>query len=162
FDNLGLRPRGTLGHYMTYSGLLVLVMGAALARVLFGKRDRVWAGLVMPALVVAVVLTFTRSAWVGGCAARAAPAAPEGVRAVAVAPVAAAVLIAAAPTRVSERMLTTLNVKDPTARDRIAMLHEGAHMVRDHPLFGVGPNMVPVVYEQYREPDAVEKVNPHL
>ena len=54
YDNLGQRPQGTLGHYMTYSGLLMLVIGAALARVLFGKRDRVWAGLVMPALAVAV------------------------------------------------------------------------------------------------------------
>jgi O-antigen ligase len=35
-------------------------------------------------------------------------------------------------------------------------------MVRDHPLFGVGPNMVEVVYGQYRIPEAVEQVNPHL
>ena len=36
YDNLGQRPQGTLGHYMTYSGLLMLVIGTALARVLFG------------------------------------------------------------------------------------------------------------------------------
>ena len=35
-------------------------------------------------------------------------------------------------------------------------------MVRDHPLFGVGPNMVEVVYSQYRIAEAVEQVNPHL
>ena len=63
YDNLDLRVRGTLGHYMTYSGLLMLVIGVALARILFGKRDRLWAALVMPALAVAVALTFTRSAW---------------------------------------------------------------------------------------------------
>ena len=33
YDNLGQRPQGTLGHYMTYSGLLMLVIGVALARV---------------------------------------------------------------------------------------------------------------------------------
>ena len=27
YDNLGQRPQGTLGHYMTYSGLLMLVIG---------------------------------------------------------------------------------------------------------------------------------------
>ena len=32
YDNLGQRPQGTLGHYMTYSGLLMLVIGVALAR----------------------------------------------------------------------------------------------------------------------------------
>ena len=36
YDQLDQRVRGTLGHYMTYSGLLMLVIGAALARVLFG------------------------------------------------------------------------------------------------------------------------------
>ena len=35
-------------------------------------------------------------------------------------------------------------------------------MIRTHPLVGVGPNMVPVVYEQYRDPDAVQAINPHL
>ena len=35
-------------------------------------------------------------------------------------------------------------------------------MVAAHPMTGVGPNMVERVYEQYRDPRAVEKVNPHL
>src|SRR2546428_2218697 len=69
YDNLHQRPQGTLGHYMTYSGLLMLVIGTALARVLFDKRERTWATLVIPALVVAVVLTLSRSAWIGACAA---------------------------------------------------------------------------------------------
>ena len=35
YDSLGRRPEGLLTHYMTYSGLLVLVIGAAAARALF-------------------------------------------------------------------------------------------------------------------------------
>ncbi len=35
-------------------------------------------------------------------------------------------------------------------------------MVRDHPLTGVGPDMVERVYPQYRVPDAVKTNNPHL
>ena len=35
-------------------------------------------------------------------------------------------------------------------------------MVRAHPLLGVGPNMVEVLYAEYRGPDAVEQINPHL
>ena len=38
YDHLGQRPQGTLGHYMTYSGLLVLVICAAVARLLFDVR----------------------------------------------------------------------------------------------------------------------------
>src|ERR1700704_3463069 len=71
YDNLGRRAQGTLGHYMTYSGLLMLVIGAAIARVLFGQGGRTWAALVMPALAVAVALTFTRNTVVGACAAAA-------------------------------------------------------------------------------------------
>ena len=35
-------------------------------------------------------------------------------------------------------------------------------MIEDHPVTGVGPNMVQRLYAQYRDPEAVEKVNPHL
>ncbi len=35
-------------------------------------------------------------------------------------------------------------------------------MIAAHPLVGVGPNMVQPLYAQYRDPEAVEKVNPHL
>src|SRR6188474_413578 len=65
FDGLGRRPQGTLSHWMTYSGTLMLVICATVARLIFDSRDRVWASLVMPALVAGLGLTFTRSAWVG-------------------------------------------------------------------------------------------------
>ena len=35
-------------------------------------------------------------------------------------------------------------------------------MVRDHPLTGVGPNMVPILYDEYRPDYAVNQTNPHL
>ena len=76
YDNLGQRPQGALTHYMTYSGVLMLVVCAALARVVFGTRERAWPALVMPALVVALSLTLGRSAWVGTCAAVGAAAGP--------------------------------------------------------------------------------------
>ncbi len=45
FDQLSQRPQGTLGHYMTYAGLLMLVIGIALAKILFGRGERLWAAL---------------------------------------------------------------------------------------------------------------------
>ena len=89
------RARGTLGHYMTYSGLVMLVIGVALARVLFGRRDRLWAALVMPALAVAVAVTFTRSAAVGICAAAALLLSLKDFRLLAVLPIVAALFFAA-------------------------------------------------------------------
>jgi len=162
YDDLGRRAQGTLGHYMTYAGLLMLVLGAALARVLFARRDRVWAAAVIPALAVAIVVTFTRSATVGACAAAAVLLALKDFRLLAILPVVAAVFFAAAPAKLNARFHSTFDLTNPTNRDRLAMLREGEHMIRDHPLVGVGPNMVQVRYAEYRDPDAVEKVNPHL
>jgi len=162
YDNLGQRPQGTLGHYMTYSGLLMLVIGTALARILFGQRDRLWAALVVPALAVAIPLTFSRSAEVGACAAVALLLFLKDRRLLALLPVLALIFFVAAPARITDRFESIFNLKDPTNRDRLVMLREGAHMVKDHPLVGIGPNMVQPLYAQYREPDAVNAVNPHL
>jgi O-antigen ligase len=162
YDNLGQRPQGTLGHYMTYSGLLMLVIGTALARVLFGTRDRLWSALVIPALVVVVPLTFARSAEVGVCAGVALLLLLKDRRLLALLPVLAALFFVLAPTRVTDRFESIFNLKNPTNFDRLVMLREGAHMIKDHPLLGIGPNMVQPLYAQYREPDAVNAVNPHL
>ncbi len=162
YDHLGQRPQGTLGHYMTYSGLLMLVIAVALARVLFGRGERTWAALVMPALAVAVALTFTRSAWVGVFVAAAVLFSLKDFRLFAVIPILAAVFVALAPGQIAQRFVSMFDLKDPTNRDRVAMLHEGERMIRAHPLVGVGPTMVQRLYAEYRGPDAVEKINPHL
>ena len=162
YDQLSQRPQGTLGHYMTYSGLLMLVIGAALAKLLFDENDRIWPALVMPALLLAVALTSTRMAWVGACAAAAVLFVIKDFRLLAVLPIVGAITFAAAGPAITHRLMSMFDANDPTRRDRVAMLLEGQHMVRDHPFFGVGPNMVEAVYAQYRVPGAVEKVNPHL
>ena len=162
YDNLGQRPQGALGHYMTYSGLLMLVIGAAVARLLFEPRNRAWPAMILPALLVALVLTFTRSAWVGACAVAALLLAMKDFRLLPVIPIVAAAFFAISPPQITARFYSMFDLKDPTSRDRVAMLHEGVAMIRAHPLTGVGPNMVQRLYAQYRDPTAVEKVNPHL
>ena len=162
FDSLGQRPRGTLGHYMTYSGALMLVIGLAASRLVFGSRDRAWSALVMPALVVALALTLTRSAWVGACIAVGLLFILKDLRLLGLLPVVVALFFAFAPDSVTNRMVSIFDLRDPTNRDRLAMMRTGAAMVRDYPLTGVGPNMVPRRYAQYRDPDAVQATNPHL
>jgi len=162
YDNLGQRPQGTLGHYMTYSGVLMLVTCAAVARLLFEPRERIWPALMMPALLAAIMLTLTRSAWVGTAAGLVLLFAMKDVRLLVVGPIAAAIVIVAAPSHVASRFYSMFDPADPTNRDRVAMLREGVAMVRTHPLTGVGPDMVEQVYDIYRAPDAVQKVNPHL
>jgi O-antigen ligase len=162
YDQLSQRPQGSLGHYMTYSGLLMLVLGVAIARVLFLSYGRMWAALVMPALAVAIALTSTRSAEVGVCVAAALLFALKDFRLFALVPVVAAIFFAFAPRPVTHRFVSMFDAKDPTRVDRIAMFHEGTRMIAAHPLAGVGPNMVEKLYPEFRGDDAVNKVNPHL
>lgn len=162
WDNLGQRPQGALGHYMTYSGVLMLTAVATVARLLFDRRDRVWPAIVLPALLVALVLTFTRSAWVGVSVAMALLFLLKDFRLIGALPVLAAIFIALAPAQVTERFYSMFDLKDPTSRDRVAMVREGVRMIDADPLTGMGPNMVERVYVRFRDTEAVERVNPHL
>ena len=162
YDGLQQRPPGFMGHYMTYSGLLMLVVVLATARLLFDARDRTWASLVLPALTVALVTTFTRGVWIGACAGVGLLLALRNVRLLAVLPILAVTVVAVAPGAIADRIDSIFDWRDPTSRDRIAMARAGVRMVGDHPLTGVGPDMVQQVYPRYRGPDAVNETNPHL
>jgi O-antigen ligase len=162
YGGLGRRPQGTLSHWMTYSGTLMLVICAAVSRLLFDTRDRGWAAVAMPALVSSLALTLTRSAWVGVFAGVGTLFLLRDRRLVGVLPIVVAVVVAFAPSAVTDRVYSMFDRNDPTSRDRVAMLEAGRAMVRDHPLTGVGPDMVSRVYPRYRVPWAVQPSNPHL
>jgi O-antigen ligase len=162
FDHLGRRVHGAMGLYMTYSGLVMLVACTAMARIMFRGRDRMWASLVMPALLVALALTMSRNAWVGACVGIGLLFLLRDFRLVGLLPVAAAVFIAFAPAPITARLYSTFSLTDPSNRDRLAMIRSGLHIIEDDPLTGVGPNMVIQVYPHYRDPLAENQLNPHL
>ena len=174
FDSIEHRPKGALGMYMTYSGQLMLVACTAAARILFRQNDRIWASLVMPAIIVALAATLSRNAWVGACAGIGLLLIIRDFRLVALLPVAAAVFIAFAPSALTDRLYATFKLRDvrnssvtteasvESNRDRLAMVRSGLRMIKDDPLTGVGPDMIIKVYPSYRDPDAVKQLNPHL
>ena len=174
WDDLQQRPHGALGMYMTYSGQLMLVACLAVARVLFWHRDRLWPVLVLPALVVALATTASRNAWVGACAGIAILMLMRDFRLVGILPVLAAVFIALAPAQLTDRFYAMFKIKETSRQtatteasvrsnqDRVAMIRSGIRIIKDHPLTGVGPDMVMNVYPVYREQDAVNQLNPHL
>jgi O-antigen ligase len=162
FDHLGRRVQGSLTHYMTYSGVLMLVACAAAARIMFRRKDRVWASLVMPALLVALALTMSRNAWVGVCVGLGLLFLLRDFRLVALLPAAAALFLALAPAHLTQRFYSTFSLSDPTNRDRVAMMRTGLRIIEDHPLTGVGPDGVRLVYPIYRDARAERQLNPHL
>ena len=140
----------------------MLVSGMAAARLLFHGRDRTWPALVMPALLVALALTFTRSAMVGTCVGIGLLFVLKDFRLLLLAPIFAGLFTAVAPEQITARLYSTFDPQNETVRDRIAMMRTGVRLVRDYPLMGVGPDMVEGVYADYRDPAAVQESNPHL
>ncbi len=161
FDNLGRRPQGALGHYMTYSGIVMLVTCAAAARILF-TTDRIWPSLMMPALLVVLGLTFTRSALVGASAGIAFLLLLKDFRLMAVMPVLAALFFALAPPQVTDRFMSMFDSRDPTRVDRVTMLRVGGRMVAEYPLTGVGPARVGPRYAEFLRAGEADQHNPHL
>ena len=162
FDGLGRRPQGTLSHWMTYSGTLMLVICAAVARLLYGTSGRLWAAFVMPALLVALSLTLTRGAWVGVAVGVAVLFLSKDFRLLAVIPIVAVIGIVLAPQALTDRVYSIFDPNDLTSRDRVAMLQAGVAIVKDYPLTGVGPDQIERAYPSYRVADAVKPTNPHL
>src|ERR1019366_8973019 len=65
------------------------------------------------------------------------------------APVVLAAFFFMMPESVRDRFVSSFDPTDVTMRDRLVMWKAGGAMVGDHPLFGVGPSRVKVVYPVY-------------
>ena len=161
------RIRGFMSHWMTFSGQLMMgivaLSGLILVPFLSRKRDNVssqWKNLTSPSpwfwltvlalLIAALLLTFTRSAWLGsllGCFGWLIIYRRRWL-----VPMALVVVVAfsLSPGSFQSRILDGFNSSDTTTRTRIELLVTGGRIVADYPLTGVGPRMVPRVANQYR------------
>ena len=113
-------------------------------------------------VLVALAITLTRNAWVGTAVGIAVLLALKDKRLLGLMPIGLALFVLAAPAGVSARVYSIFDPSAPTNRDRVAMLRYGSEMVRDHPLTGVGPDMVKEVYADYKDEMAVQPINFHL
>jgi O-antigen ligase len=163
-DNLELRVTGGLSVYMTYAGLLLVFVPFLGSRGLSGGRrtSRVADAVVAAAGAFAIALTLTRSAYLGlavgilvvllAARPRLALAAPFGI----------ALFVVLMPLAVRDRLMSATNPRDVTMNDRVAMWKAGAAMIRERPLFGVGPGRVKELYPVYRVSGWVEPRPGHL
>ena len=161
------RIRGFMSHWMTFSGQLMMgivsLSGLILVPFLSRKRDNVssqWKNLTSPSpwfwltvlalLIAALLLTFTRSAWLGsllGCFGWLIIYRRRWLVPMALVVVVAFSLL---PGSFKSRILDGFNPSDTTTRTRIELLVTGGRIVADYPLTGVGPRMVPRLANQYR------------
>ncbi|MBI2154998.1 MAG: O-antigen ligase family protein [Candidatus Rokubacteria bacterium] len=159
------RARGFYSIYMTLAGVLTLTFLAALPRVLAKGPDRRWwmaPGWVVSGL--ALVLTYTRGAWLGVLAGAAGLALL--LRRVAVVGAVGGVLVLALllfqAGTLQDRLRSLGDPADPTFRERLYMWQSGWAIALDHPLTGVGPGQVKPAFPRYARPEAMKKTTSHV
>jgi putative inorganic carbon (HCO3(-)) transporter len=163
-DNLDARVSGGLSVYMTYAGLLLVFVPLLGSRGLSGGRriSRVADAIVAAAGVFAIALTLTRSAYLGLAIGLLVVLLAARPRLALVAPFGIALFVVIMPLAVRDRLMSATNPRDVTMNDRVAMWKAGAAMIRERPLFGVGPGRVKALYPVYRVSGWVEPRPGHL
>ena len=162
FDRRSLENRisGPASHVMTFSGILLPL---ALMFLVLWWRERKPLWLIVTLLSnVTLLLTFTRSAWLGWLAAVLALLMLTRTQVRYYALPALLLFITFLPLDLFGRLISTFDMKQSSNFDRIRMLEAGVEMIRDHPLLGVGPANVKEAYAIYRKQDAPRPRPPHL
>lgn len=157
---LETRIRGTSTHVMTYSGLLL--PASLLLLVLWIHRREIWLGAATIIVSLALLLTYTRSAWLGWAAAVFVLVALKRARWLPYAAAAALVFVTLMPMNFFARLVSALDVQQSSNLDRLRMAEAGLEIIKDHPVAGVGPAYVKEVYPLYRRADAPRFRPPHL
>ncbi len=162
-NDLQHRIMGPLSHYMLYAGCVLLGSVVAIADLLLNPARRVWLTL-PPALLgpIALLLSYTRTAWVGLAAALLLLAAVWRRRLLLLYPVVALALWLVFPRSVLDRVVSIFDLRQGANYDRVCMAISGVQMIRDHPITGVGLAMVERMYPLYRRDDAPRWTVPHL
>lgn len=163
-STLSHRLRGLTNHYMTFSGWTLVVALLLVADIAFAadRRRLVWSVPASLLCGLALVLSYTRSAWVGLAAGLVLAAAVWRPRAFLALPLLVVAVALALPRPVLERAVSIVDLHHPSNYDRLCMVVSGVEMVGDHPLLGVGLGMVERRYPVHRQDDAPRWRIPHL
>jgi len=154
------RINGPSSHVMTFSNLLLPL--ALMILLLFWHRRTWWLGAAVLVTSLALLLTFTRSVWLGWSVAvfviLMMKRTPWRVYALP----ALVFFVTFMPMDLFSRLWSTFDTKQYSNFDRIRMLEAGVEMIKDRPLLGVGPANVKEAYSLYRKSDAPRSRPPHL
>ncbi|MHB8077829.1 MAG: O-antigen ligase family protein [Candidatus Krumholzibacteriia bacterium] len=162
--DLTIAHRLTLAQgYMTGAGLMMSAALTALAFVVAWPRGRarLWSAAALAPLLLALVLTMTRGAWLGFLAGAVVLLALRRARWLVPLAVVVAALVALAPASARDRFLSSFDPRHERNTQRETMWRTGWRMMLDHPLTGVGDHDLKRLYAQYHAGEPVE-IQGHL
>lgn len=145
----GERISGFMGHYMTQAGLLMLFCALALSHFLLSQtKFRFLWGIGFVLASFAVILTLTRSAWIGVIVVVAVIIYFYKPKLLVLIPIVGALLFLVSPSHVKNRALSIFNPKAYSNYQRLEYLQAGLKIIRDYPFFGTGPSTVHVIFKR--------------
>ena len=147
------RITGFMSHWQTFSGEQMLVLAVLLAFLLVSSVRPWWTWAAAALISLSLLLALTRGVWLGCLAALVYLLWDLRRRWLPAIPVALVLLYLVSPPLVQLRVrsLFSTQSEDPI-RARVLMTRTGWNMIRQHPLFGIGPNGVLYYFDEYRPP----------
>jgi putative inorganic carbon (hco3(-)) transporter len=155
------RISGFMSQWMTYSGLLMLVLVLLVAYALFhGLRSLIWVLPVIIFVSLALVFSQTRSSWMGAIAGVFILVLLRRPRAV---PGLLAIILASyflLPPAMKQRLGSGLDPADPNTRNRIELIETSLRIIKAHPWLGAGPRNVKYEAPKYRTQSSSDIIGP--
>jgi O-antigen ligase len=146
-------------HYMTTGGIKMIVLLLLLPFVLHpGTPGRVRVlGVVWGfPILLALVLTFTRSSWLGFIAGCMALGVLKNKYVIPVVLLLVVLFLLLAPRPLRERAYSIVDPKHPNNVGRVHLWTTGLKIFQNYPLLGVGDSDLHEVYGRYKAPDDIE------
>ncbi len=170
-DVFTVRPGGRL-FYMTYGGVMMLVLTVALAVMLRGRlalRSRLALGALIAVMLAGLAASLVRSAWVGLAVAVFVMAVIADRRLLWSFPVVVALAVLIAPRPIIKRAESILNAATERGAAetqgppefRVDIWRTTLRIARDYPLTGIGVHNTLYLYDQYKDKTSVESRVPH-
>ena len=146
-------------HYMTTGGLKMIVCLIALPFILDSRTlpyFRKWVSAFFVPIFIALLLTNTRSSWVGFVGGFVVFSFLKSKKLFLALLAFFLLFFLFAPTQQVQRAKSIVNLADRTNHSRLVMWSTGLKIFADHPLLGVGDSDLHDVYVNYRSPDDPE------
>jgi putative inorganic carbon (HCO3(-)) transporter len=158
---VGERITGFLSHWMTFSGVGMMVLLVLLSYLFFApavrRRERLLGSACAAVLAASLLVGFTRSIWLATAVAVTYLVWRWRPKLLLAGPVIVAVAVAAGPDAVKKRLASMVTTEgDRSASARIIMWRTGGAMIQAHPLLGVGPERVGPEFRHYQPPEVTE------
>lgn len=149
------RITGFNSHWMTFSQQMMLGLLGGVALILWDRATaakwKCWTGTAVAVCAVAVVLAMTRGVWFGIAAGLLYLLWAWRPWAVVALPIVALAAFALGPQSLRERMISIRTPHGATDSNmhRYVCFRTGVEMIKAHPLFGLGPEMPGISFQQY-------------